>query len=310
MVIRKKARKTATRKKAPVVPVAETLLELRKKHRVHRLKVGFAFSGGVSYVMAQIGVLKALLAAGIRADCVAGTSSGSILAASYAAGLSIEEIEEFAVHTSWSELYKLGMPGAGLVKSDALEDYVRRHIRVTDFKDLKLPLAVVTTDLCSGEEVVFTRGPLDKAVRASCSIPGVYHPVEFEGRQLADGGLVENVPVAALKAMGADVVIAVNVFGHPQVFPPATNVLQVLMRSWYFFVREQTEWRANADVVLEPDLRAYDLFDFTSSKEMLRIGQGCVKDQLPLIRRVLNRRLRDERKGYDRRMEIFPDSAL
>jgi NTE family protein len=271
------------------IQYAETIPELRKRNRLKKYKVGFAFCGGAVYGLAQVGVLRAFEKAGIKADCVAGTSSGSIVAAAYASGLSMDEIEKFGIHTGLNELYRFGMPRAGLVSSDALEDYISRHIGVTDFKKLRIPLAVVATDICSGEEVVFTQGPLGKAVRASCSIPGVYQPVDYSGRQLADGGLVENVPVEALKALGADVVIAVNVFGHPQIFPPATNLFQVLMRTWYFFVREQSSWRANADVVLEPDLRAYDQFDFSSAEEMLRVGEACAKTQIPKIRRVLEK---------------------
>ena len=207
----------------------------------------------------------------------------------------MDQMEQFGLHTGLNELYRFGMPRAGLVSSDALEDYVHRHIGVKDFKELRIPLAVVATDICSGEEVVFNRGPLGKAVRAPCSIPGVYQPVDYSGRQLADGGLAANVPVEALKALGADVVIAVNVFGYPQIFSPATNLFQVLMRTWYFFVREQTAWRANADVVLEPDLRAYDQFDFSSAEEMLRVGEACAKANLPKIRRVLA----DRTSGHD-----------
>jgi len=274
---------------------AETLLELRKRNRREKYRVGFAFCGGAVYGLAQVGVLRAFEKAGIKADCVSGTSSGSIVAAAYAAGVPMDQMEQFGLHTGLNELYRFGMPRAGLVSSDALEDYVHRHIGVKDFKELRIPLAVVATDICSGEEVVFNRGPLGKAVRASCSIPGVYQPVDYSGRQLADGGLAANVPVEALKALGADVVIAVNVFGYPQIFSPATNLFQVLMRTWYFFVREQTAWRANADVVLEPDLRAYDQFDFSSAEEMLRVGEACAKANLPKIRRVLA----DRTSGHD-----------
>jgi NTE family protein len=289
-VARKPSQKTKSLRTVhedPALKASETLPELRKRHRINRYKIGFAFCGGVAYGMAQVGILRELEKAGIQADCVAGTSAGAILAAAYASGLSLEQIEQFGVHTGWNELYNFGVPKAGLVSSDALEDYVHRHIGKERFEQLRIPLAVVATDLCSGEEVVFTKGALGKAVRASCSIPGIYQPVLFEGRQLADGGLVENVPVEALKALGADVVIAVNVFGHPQVFPPATNVFQVLLRSWYFFVREQKAWRANADFVLEPDLRSYDLFDFSSAEAMMRVGEACAKAQIPKIRHML-----------------------
>ena len=277
-------------KRKPILKDAMTLAELRKACPLNRYKVGLALSGGVSYGVAQIGVLRALETAGIEVDCLAGTSAGSIIAAAYASGLSVAQIEEIGVHTSWGELFKFSFSRKGLVSSDPIENYIRKYLKVSTFDQLKKPLAVVTTDLCSGEEIVFTKGSLDKAVRASCSIPGIYQPVELAGRQLVDGGMVENVPVAALKALGADVVIAVNVFGHPQVFRPVTNVFQVLLRVWFYFVREQTNWRNKADIVMEPDLRMFDLFDFKKGAEMIRAGEKEAQKHLPRLKRVMERR--------------------
>jgi NTE family protein len=114
--------------------------------------------------------------------------------------------------------------------------------------------------------------------------------VELEGRQLADGGMAENVPVKALKSLGADIVIAVNLFGHHQVFPPASNVFQILMRAWYFFVREESAWREPSDVILEPDMRLFDLFDFSAGKEIIAAGEKETKRQLPKIKQVIQRR--------------------
>jgi len=252
--------------------------------------VGLAFCGGVAFGMAQIGVLRALEKAGIRADCVAGTSSGAIVAAAYAAGLPVDEIKEIGLHTTWGELFKVSLSKTGLVSSESIEKYVQGHLHVSRFEDLKKPLAVVSTDLCTEEEVVFTRGPLDLAVRASCTIPGIYTPVELEGRQLVDGGMAENVPVAALKALGADVVIAVNVFGGPHIYPPATNVFQILLRTWCTFVRDQTAWRDKAEIVIEPDLGGYDLFDFTKGSALLAVGEKAARAEIPRIKRILQRR--------------------
>ena len=202
----------------------------------------------------------------------------------------MKQIEKIGQNTQWGELFSLKMSRMGLVSSGPIEEYIHKYFKVATFEELKKPLAVVTTDICTGEEVIFTRGPLDKAVRASCSIPGIYTPVEMEGRQLVDGGMAENVPVQALKSLGADVVIACNVFGHPQVFPKATNVFQILMRVWYFFVAEESSWRESSDVIIEPDLRSYDLFDFSRGKTMIEKGRREAQKHIPKLQQVLQRR--------------------
>jgi NTE family protein len=267
-----------------------TLNELKRTNPESRYKVGVALCGGIAYGVAQIGVLKALEDAGIKIDCLAGTSAGAIIATAYASGIPVSRIAEIGINTNWGELFSFRPSRKGLVSSGPIEEYIRKYLKVDNFEQLKKPLAVVTTDICSGEEVIFTKVPLDKAVRASCSIPGIYSPVELEGRQLADGGMAENVPVRALKSLGADVVIAVNLFGHHQVFPPASNVFQILMRVWYFFVREESAWREQADVIIEPDLRLFDLFDFSEGKEIIAAGEKEAKKHLPKIKQVIQRR--------------------
>ncbi len=267
-----------------------TLEQLREARQENQFKVGVALCGGVAYGIMQIGILKALEEAGIPVDCLAGTSAGSIIAAGYASGLPIQHIEEIGIHTHWGELFSLKMSRMGLVSSGPIEDYIRKYFKVATFEELKKPLAVVATDICSGEEVVFTHGPLDKAVRASCSIPGIYTPVEMAGRQLVDGGMAENVPVLALKSLGADIVIACNVFGHPQVFPKATNVFQILMRVWYFFVSEEVSWRESADIIIEPDLRKFDLFSFDKGKTLIEKGRQEAKKHIPKLQQTMQRR--------------------
>jgi NTE family protein len=255
-----------------------------------KYKLGLALCGGAALGVSQVGVLKALEKEGIEIDCLAGTSSGAITAAAYASGLPVSEIEKLGKNASWRELYSLRPSLKGLVSSGPIEQYIRKHLKVSTFEELKKPLAVVAADICSGEEVIFTKGPLDKAIRASCSIPGIYGPSELDGRQLVDGGLSENVPVRALKGLGADIVIAVNVFGRHKVFPPASNVLQILMRVWYFFVEQDTSWREYSDVVIEPDLRLYDLYDFGDAAEIIAAGEKETARQLPEIQKVIEHR--------------------
>jgi len=278
------------KKKREEAPHFYTLSQLKESGSENKYKVGVALCGGVAYGVAQIGVLKALEEAGIHVDCIAGTSAGAIIAAAYASGLPVSRIEEIGIQTGWNQLFSFRPSRKGLVSSGPIEEYIRKFLKVETFAQLKKPLAVVTTDLCSGEEIVFTSGPLDKAVRASCSIPGVYSPVELEGHQLADGGMAENVPVKALKHLGADVVIAVNLFGHHQVFPPASNVFQILMRVWYFFVQEESSWRERADIIIEPDMTKFDLFDFSVGKEMIAVGEKEAKRHIPKIKQVIQRR--------------------
>jgi len=108
---------------------------------------------------------------------------------------------------------------------------------------------------------------------------------------LVDGGMAENVPVKALKSLGADVIIAVNLFGHHHIFPPASNVFQIMMRVWYFFVREESAWREHADVILEPDLRLFDLFDFSEGKDIIAAGEKEANRQMGKIKQVIQRRV-------------------
>jgi len=278
------------KKNRKVSPNFYTLSQLKETASENKYKVGVALCGGVAYGVAQIGVLKALEEAGIHIDCLAGTSAGAIIAAAYASGLPVSRIEEIGIQTGWGQLFSFRPSRKGLVSSGPIEEYIRKFLKVENFAQLKKPLAVVTTDLCSGEEIIFTSGALDKAVRASCSIPGVYTPMELEGFQLADGGMAENVPVKALKSLGAEIVIAVNLFGHHQVFPPASNVFQILMRVWYFFVQEESSWREDADIIIEPDMRSFDLFDFSAGKEMIAVGEKEAKKHIPKVKQVIKRR--------------------
>ncbi len=171
--------------------------------------MGLVLSGGGARAFAHIGVLRVLERVGARCDVVAGTSMGAIVGALHAAGLCADEIYEIAKSTSWRDVVDISLQ-AGLIKGDKLEAFLA-ELLPPSFADLRLPLAVTTTDIETGEAVVILEGDLVKAVRASASFPGAIEPIQFEGRTLADGGIVNNLPVAAAKLLGATRTVASDV---------------------------------------------------------------------------------------------------
>jgi NTE family protein len=177
-------------------------------------KVGLALGSGAARGLAHIGVLKVLEENKIPIDFIAGTSMGALIGATYAAGLDIEQIEEIACNTDWkltARLFLPTLPRSGFVEGKRIKDFLKTLIGDSNIDTLKVPFAVVATDLLTGEEIVIHKGSLVEAVRASISIPVIFTPVRHQNRFLVDGGLVNPVPTSVAAEMGADVIIAVNV---------------------------------------------------------------------------------------------------
>lgn len=171
--------------------------------------IGIVLSGGGARGFAHVGVLRVLEEAGARFDVVAGTSMGAIVGAMYAAGLTPDEILSIISETTWRDVVDLSL-GTGLMKGERVHALLSNYLPA-DFDDLVLPLAVISTDIESGEEVVHYDGALVTAVRASASFPGAFEPVFLDGRALVDGGLVNNLPTSAAFMLGATRVIASDV---------------------------------------------------------------------------------------------------
>lgn len=174
-------------------------------------KVGIALGGGSARGWAHIGVLRALAQEGIAPDFVAGCSMGAMVGAAFAAGR-IEKLEAWALSLDWKRIVKLldvGLRG-GLLKGERLVDFFHGQFVECQFSELAVPFATVATDLASGREIWLREGKVADAVRASCTVPGLFQPVLREGRYLIDGSIVNPVPVSLCRAMGADVVIAVS----------------------------------------------------------------------------------------------------
>ena len=178
-------------------------------------RVGIAFGGGSLHGMAHVGVLKALTEKGLRFQFIAGTSAGSIIGILAAAQMPYDEIHEVARQIEWPGLMAISWSGKGLLRHTKLRSLIDASLGNRRLEQLPIPFGAITTDIVTGERVVLRRGPAGNAVSASCSIPVMFEPVKIDGRNLVDGGLSEPVPVIAVREMGADIVIGVDVAFRP-----------------------------------------------------------------------------------------------
>ncbi len=172
-------------------------------------RLGLILSGGGARGFAHIGVIRVLERLGVKVDVIAGSSMGAIIGAFYANGYSADDCYEIARKTSWRDVFDLSLQ-AGLIKGEKLHALLAEYLPAR-FEELKLPLAVATTDIETGEEVFLLEGDLITAIRASSCFPGAFEPVKHLGRTLADGGIVNNLPVDAVSLLNANFTIASDV---------------------------------------------------------------------------------------------------
>jgi NTE family protein len=203
-------------------PIPETAVEAALESTGSPPKVGLALSCGAARGWAHIGVLEVLDANGIVPDIVCGCSMGSLVGAAYVLG-ELDQLRDWALSLTWREIIGLLDPsfsGGGLLRGERLLRFLRENYRDIDIKQTPIPFGAVATDLANGREVWLREGNLFDAVHASIAVPGLLGPAQRDGRWLVDGGLVNPVPVSLCRAMGADVVIAVNVNTE---MPPLTE---------------------------------------------------------------------------------------
>jgi NTE family protein len=266
---------------------AYTEIPARKPPEAHeRLHVGVALGGGFARGIAHLGVLRVLEQEGISVDFLGGTSAGAMLAIAYASGHAIDEIVQQARATRFKDFGSWKLSWLGLASNQRLEHYPRRYLGVSAFEELKIPLTIAATDLGTGEPVYFTRGPLGPALRASCAYPGMFVPVEFEGRTLVDGFLAAPVPVDAVRRLGADVVIAVFLEAANNRKPE--SIVDVIGLSFAILQRHaDLEWRRSADIIIEPNVKNFLWDDFEKTSELIAAGEDAARAALPKIRAAL-----------------------
>lgn len=252
-----------------------------------RPKIGLALAGGFARGIAHIGVLRVLREAGIPIDMVAGTSVGALIGAGYCAGTSLEEMERVAGQTKFTDFGRWTPSWLGLATNQRLEAFLARMTDVKRFEELKTPLAIATTDINAGFPVYYYKqGPIGPPLRASCAYPGLFVPIQFEGRTLVDGFVTALVPCEGVLMMGAELVIAVylepGITGEPRTFT------DILSRSFTIIQKHaDLEWRRYADVIIEPDVTPFVWDDFSKTPEMIRAGEEAALKVLPGIRTAI-----------------------
>lgn len=257
-----------------------------------RPRVGLALAGGFARGIAHIGVLRVLQEADIPIDCVAGTSVGALIGASYCAGGSLEEMQNIGAVTSFTDFGRWTPSWLGLATNQRMEKYLSRFTPAKSFEELKTPLAVATTDINAGVSVYYSHGPLAPVIRASCAYPGLFVPIQYDGRTLVDGFLTAPVPVEGALILGADIVIAVYLEAG-NVEAPRTFT-DVLSRAFNILQRHSDlQWRTQADVIIEPDVKPFVWDDFTKTPEMVAAGEAAALAALPQIRAALRGEKRD-----------------
>lgn len=269
-----------------------TLARPEESQPAERPRIGLALSGGFARGIAHIGVLRILREAGVPIDVVAGTSVGALIGAAYCAGTPLEEMERIGATTTFADFGRWTPSWLGLATNQRLEKFLARFTGVKNFEDLSTPLAIATTDINAGISVYYTRGPIAPPLRASCAYPGLFVPIQFEGRTLVDGFLTAPVPLEGALLLGADIVIAVYLEAG-NIEQPRTFT-DVLSRSFTIIQRHtDITWRQQADVIIEPDVTPFVWDDFTRTPEMVAAGAAAALAALPAIRAAINGEKRD-----------------
>jgi NTE family protein len=247
-------------------------------------RIGLALGGGAARGFAHIGVIEVLEEAGIHPDIVTGTSAGSLVAAMYAAGRTGHELETIALNMDESALTDWSFPGRGLIRGEALAHYVREVTGNKPLEQMKIPLGIVATDLDTGRPILFRRGDVGTAVRASSAVPAVFQPVKIGSHEYVDGGLTSPVPVRSARDMGADVVIAVDISQLPD-GGDTSNALHMLLQTFSIMGRSINELELKeAEIVLHPKLVGVAGTDFTVRQKNIQAGRDAALAMLPAIK--------------------------
>lgn len=304
--------------------------------------VAVALAGGGAWGFAHVGVLELIEELGIPVDLVVGTSIGSIVGAFYAAGYSAEQMVLITTTTNWNEvlfdtadrlqleyedrrrrrsfratvgfrdgevLLPKGASSAQRVV-EYLDDLLRVHALTDSFLDMPRGLAIVATDLITGEEVVYTEGDLKTAIRASMSVPGIFSPVFYRGRHLIDGGWVTNIPVITARELGADIVIAINLSMMERTPEDLQSIGPILDQSAQILRRESIRKNlAQADIVITPDLSGVTPADFQQADLLLERGRAAAREHRSGLEDLAGE-IRSRRPGSDRLPQTRPEEDL
>lgn len=248
-------------------------------------RIGIALGGGFARGIAHIGVLKVLEEENIPITCMAGTSVGALIGALYCSGASAAEMASIGCRVRFRDFARWTISRLGFASNQRMETFLNKVLKVKTFEELRIPLAVTATDYATGDGVVFRSGPLVDPVRASCAYPGMFLPVNIEGRFLVDGMLAYPVPSQPLRECGCDHVLAVHLKGRWGT-PAGPRHLFDVIGQCFSIAQDKSSglWRPAADLIVEPDVNGFKYDDFEHTAELIRAGETVMREALPLVR--------------------------
>jgi NTE family protein len=252
-------------------------------------RIALVLGGGAARGFAHVGVIRVLEQEKIPINLIVGTSVGSLIGALYASDPNSFNLEWLAFSLEKDDIldYSVIYSRMGPVQGERLEKFVQTKVKVRNIEQMKIPFYAIATDLKAGNTWVFEKGSVAKAVRASCSIPGIFQPLQMGGRMYVDGGVTDNLPVDVARAKGADIIIAVNIsrnINNPQI----NSLIDVILQSINIMGRELVAYKCRGyDVLIEPNVGDVGLTDFSQKKRLMDAGMQAAKQALPRIRQLI-----------------------
>lgn len=248
---------------------------IQRFFKIKPRRVAISLGGGALLGAAHIGVLEVFEDEGIHPEIVTGTSIGAIIGAAYSAGQSVEHMTKMIRSINWPNLVKLSFPPSlGIFKTDPMDDFIRENIFSLDFSELSHPFAAVACDILTGEKVILRSGPVAPAIRASAAFPGIFAPINLDGKLLVDGGVVDNLPSEVAREMGADYIIAVDLSSRSAIHHPPQNLGELLYGVINLMhLRSSQPDPRSIDCLIRPDVAEFNAWAFNDIDEIIARGR-------------------------------------
>jgi NTE family protein len=252
-------------------------------------KIALVLGGGAARGFAHVGVIRVLEQEKIPINMIVGTSVGSLIGALYASDPNSFNLEWLSFSIEKDDIfdYSVIYSKMGPVQGERLEKFIQTKVKAKTMEQMKIPFYAVATDLNAGNTWVFEKGSVAKAVRASCSIPGIFQPLEMNGRMYVDGGVTDVLPVDVARAKGADIIIAVSIQKNIK-NPQANSLIDVILQSIDIMGRELCTYKSRGyDVLIEPNVGDVGMTDFSQKKRLMDAGIQATKQAMPKIRKLI-----------------------
>ena len=259
----------------------------------NRLRVALVLGAGASKGFAHVGVLKILESHNIPIHMIVGTSVGSFVGSLYAYGYDAYQLQTMSFSLQREDLIDLTLPDNGFVKGEKLEKYINWALKNTPIEKLRIPFYAIATNVQTGEETIFGMGNTGMAVRASCSIPGIFQPAKIADGTYVDGGVVSPLAIEAARKYGADVVVAVDISSSQAGMVPQGTIETILYSVGIMYAKISQIQLRKADVVIRPNVGYIGSADFSKRHEAILEGEKAATEALQKIHQILSK-LRQE----------------